>query len=158
MLEIFVQNPDLHLYVCSNFKNEKDFTRLYHKELFETENIHPIGFININNYEFSEITKKCSYIIMPSCSEGQAGSVLTGMSAGLIPIISKECGLEKDEAYFFTDNKIETIEKTIKEFSQKPQEWIIENSKKAMKTIQDSHSEKSYYESVKSGLTKIINE
>lgn len=137
--------------------SEKDFTALYHKELFETKNIHAVGFIDITSPEFLEITKKCSYVLAPSCSEGQSGSVLTAMSAGLIPLISKECGLEESEAYLFDDNSIATIEKTIREFSQKPPEWIMENSKKAIQMIKDNHSEKKYYESVKAGLARIIN-
>lgn len=157
LLEIFARNPDLHLYVCGKFMSEKDFTTVYYKELFETSNIHPVGFIDITSPEFSEITRECSYLLAPSFSEGQSGAVLTGMSAGLIPIISKECGLEADEAYFFDDDNLETIEKTIREFSQKPPEWIIENSNKAMQTIKNNHSEKNYYESVKTGLEKIIN-
>lgn len=157
LLEIFARNPDLHLYVCSKFMSEKDFSAAYHKELFETSNIHPVGFIDITSPEFSEITKECSYVLAPSFSEGQSGAVLAGMSAGLIPIISKECGLEAGEAYFFDSNNLETIERTIKEFSQKPPEWIIENSKKAIQTIKDNHSEKNYYESVKTGLARILN-
>lgn len=157
LLEIFVKNPDLHLYICSKFMSEKDFVELYHKELFETINIHPIGFIDITSPQFLELSKKCSYILSPSCSEGQSGSVLAGMSAGLIPLISKESGLEENEAYFFEDNKIVTIEKTIREFSKKPKRWIVDNSKQAIKTIQDNHSKKSYYESVKSGLMNIVN-
>ena len=71
LLEIFSRKGfPCELYVCGTFKSENDFEELYKKELYETENIHPIGFVNVDSDLFVEITSKCVYSIMPSCSEG----------------------------------------------------------------------------------------
>lgn len=156
LLEVFSKNTNLHLYVCSNFKAEKDFARFYHKELFETPNIHPIGFININSFEFVEIIKKCAYLISPSCSEGQSGSVLAGMSAGLIPIISKESGFNDDEAFLIKDCSVETLVKEIRQFSQKTPEWISEKRLLAEKIAREQFGRNNFSDSIKKALSGVL--
>ena len=83
LLEIFPRLPDLDLYVCSQFGKETDFCECYHKELFETPNIHPVGWIKVNGPEFYELAGKCAYVISASCSEGQSGSVVQCMYTDL---------------------------------------------------------------------------
>ncbi|WP_314621160.1 hypothetical protein, partial [uncultured Selenomonas sp.] len=93
LLEIFGQKDfPFELYICSSFQSEKEFCEVYKSELFHTSNIHSVGFIDIMGEKFCEISEKCSFTILPSCSEGVAGSALTAMSAGIIPIVIRECG------------------------------------------------------------------
>jgi hypothetical protein len=70
LLEIFPKYPDLHLYVCSQFENEPDFCALYRKELHETPNVHPIGWIAAKGPQYNQLMKTCAYVIHPTCSEG----------------------------------------------------------------------------------------
>ncbi len=124
LLAVFAKHSDLHLYVCSDFASEPDFCELYKKELFATPNIHPVGRISITSDTFKEITDMCTYIVSPSCSEGISGAVLTGMSAGLIPIVSKESGFDSDDAYILDSCEPEYLAETIRSFSEKPTAWI----------------------------------
>ncbi|MCG2686985.1 glycosyltransferase, partial [Candidatus Parcubacteria bacterium] len=158
LLEVFSKNKELNLYVCSNFANEKDFCELYKKELFETPNIHPVGFIDINSFKFMEIASKCSYIISPSCSEGMSGSILTGMSAGLIPITSKENGIDSSDVFMLQDIKINTISNAINNFSGMNMKWITEQSKKAMRIAKEKYSNKNFYNSIKLALKETLSE
>lgn len=152
LLEVFAKNPDLKLYVCSSFKAEKDFCELYKKELFETKNIHPLGFVDINSFAFIDILKKCSFLISPSCSEGQSGSVLAGMSAGLIPIVSKESGFDATETFILDECTTNTISKTIKQFSLKSPKWITAEGINATKIAHEKFGRDNFSESIKEAL------
>lgn len=157
LLDVFSkENFPCELYVCGNFKNEKDLEQLYYKELYETKNIHPIGFVSIESDEFKELTEKCVYSIMPSCSEGLAGSVLTTMSAGLINICSRECGLEDDEVINLNDCSLETIEKTVLEYANKDDEWIKSESKRSYDVIHERYSKEKFVESLTKALDEVL--
>ncbi len=51
------------------------------------------------------------FSIFPSCSEGQSGSVLTTMSLGLIPIVTKEVGIDVFDKGFLINDNIEILDK-----------------------------------------------
>lgn len=160
LLDIFSEDGfPCNLYICSSFMNEEDFCQLYHHELNKCPNIFPVGFVDINGAVFREITEKCAFMIMPSCSEGCAGSVLTAMSAGLIPIISRECGIDgeiDDGVIQILDCKIDTIRKYILECSQKPDDWIKEHSALSVKTATTTYSFESFTRSVREAMSKTI--
>ena len=93
---------------------------------------------------------------MPSCSEGIAGSVLTAMSAGLIPIVSKECGFEEDEVIHLRDCSMECIEENIKFYSSKDIEWIRMQCLRSIRIVEERYSSRNYTDSVKKALDGII--
>lgn len=157
ILEVFKDKcTDCELYVCSGFKGELDFEKAYYEELYKTKNIHAIGFVDIFSDKFKEICEECSYMIMPSCSEGMSGSVLAAMSAGLIPIVSKECGFEEDEVIHLRDCSMECIEENIKFYSSKDIEWIRMQCLKSIRTVEERYSSRNYTDSVKKALDGII--
>lgn len=157
LLDIFLKNKDLHLYVCSGFESEKDFCKLYQKELFETPNIHPIGLVDITGPEFKEITARCSYIISPSCSEGMSGAVLTGMSCGLLPIVSRESGFVNDTANILKNCDIDYLAQTIRELSSKPMDWILAESKKVIDIANTRFNETTFTKSIEVGLSDVVD-
>ena len=159
LLEIFSKPGfECNLYICSPFKNEDDFCEEYKHELFETPNIFPIGFVDINGSEFRELTEKCAYALLPSCAEGISGSVATVMSAGVIPIVSKECGYEDDEVINLPDCKIDTIEKYIRDYSAKPDEWIKQTSSHVVEIIKTRYSRQNFTDSIISAMNALTKE
>lgn len=92
VIEIFSKNPEISLWIAGDIKNKK-FIDLYYDELFNTPNIYYLGWIEVNSPEFFNVCRKCAFHIFPSCSEGQAGSVIVTTNAGVIPIISRETGM-----------------------------------------------------------------
>jgi len=156
LLEIFSDEKDMRLYVCSPFQEESDFYRLYQKELTQSENIIPIGFTDINGSRFREVIQECSYLLQPSCSEGISGSVLTAMSAGLIPLVSRECGLEKDEVVTLDDCSLETIRKIVKKLAGRKSSWIIKESKRVKEIIKTRYSLDVYKDGVRKALADLL--
>ena len=157
LLDIFIERPELDLYVCSGFHNEKDFCRLYKQALFHTSNIHPMGFLDVFSTELATLFKQCAYIILPSCSEANAGSVLTGMSAGLIPLVSRESGFNDDEVYYFKENSLEAIGESIDHFSQMPIEWVCSESRRMISITQERYSPSHYIDSVREAFAVVLN-
>lgn len=157
LLDIFKDKPYLHLYICGNISAEKDFVKLYEKELSELSNIHLVGFIRPNSTKFREIVNTCAFAIMPSCSEGMNSSVPTCMHSGLIPLVSRECGLDIGNiGVIFYDNKIETIEKIILEYSKKEDPWIRMQSEKAYIFAKENNTIDIFKKDFKRALNNIL--
>lgn len=157
LLEIFAERiKDSKLYVCGNFASEEDFVKEYHKELYETDNIIPVGHVNIETPQYEGLARICAFSIMPSCAEGCAGSVLTNMSAGIIPIVSKECGFEDDEVINLPDCKKETIFNYIEDYSKKNQEWLKAKSRRCIEIVSERYSESAFTRSVEDALDGVL--
>jgi len=115
LLEIFVKNPHLKLNIVGLVEHEKDFIKIYKKELYETENIKLHGFLTPSSKKFKEIVGKSFCFIAPSCSEGMSTAVATMLQFGLYPIISKENGIDlpKDCGIYLNNCSIDEIEEKI---------------------------------------------
>jgi len=145
LLEIFPKIPDFNLYICSSFENERDFCNCYHKELYETPNIHPIGWVGVNSDKFYELVQKCAYVILPTCSDASTGSVVQCIYAGLIPIVTKEAGIDtEDFGITLMDDTLDKIEKTIIELSELPADWHREHSLRTREMAENKYSEKAF--------------
>ena len=116
----------------------------------------PIGFVDIEGEKFIEVAEKCSYMIMPSCSEAIAGSVLTAMSAGLIPIVSRECGFEDDEVIHLEDCSLECLEKTVNEYAKKNIDWINSESERVKRIVEERYSQKCFSDSIFKAFKDIL--
>ena len=94
LLEVFPKHPDWHLHVAAHYDLEPEFCACYHRELHHTANIHLHGVVVIGSREWDSLIKQCAFVILPSCSEGQAGSVIQAMYAGLIPVVTPTTGID----------------------------------------------------------------
>lgn len=156
LLEIF-SDPSCkaELYVCAAYESEQDFCKEYEKELFHTSNIHPEGFVDVFGDRYKELTQECAYLIMPSCAEGMAGSVLTAMSAGVIPIVSKECGYDDEDVIHLPDCEPETIKRYVAEYATRDSDWIQAQSVKANKIASEKYSREAFSESVYAAMQRL---
>ena len=100
LLESFVGSEN-NLYVVGHL--EPKFCDIMNS-FFEEENIHKIGEVSMRSKEFYKISDKCVFAVLPSCSEGQAGSIVECMNQGLIPIVSKETRLDVGNFGFLLNN------------------------------------------------------
>ena len=125
--------------------------------MFHTGNVFPLGFLDIRSEKFLQVSMSCSYFLLPSCAEGQAGSVLTAMSAGLIPVVSRNCGFPEGDVYLFENCSIDGIYDTINALSLKQMDWIKNNSLRSIEIVQSKYSQKNYSESVRVALEDVFN-
>jgi len=90
-IEAFRCRSDWTLHVCGYTNAEQELLQ----SLDVPENVIIHGFLNVESDFFSELAARCLYVILPSCSEGIATSVITAMGRGaMIPIVTKECGVD----------------------------------------------------------------
>ncbi len=158
LLDVFSKNAHLNLYICANYKGEKDFCKLYRQELFNLPNVFPYGFIDVTSDRFRNLAAICSYTVMPSCSEGISGGVLAAMSAGLIPIVSRECGLNPDEVHFFEENNYVCIAETLNYFAQQPLDKIQAEALKTMDIIRDNYSMSNFSQSLRVAMAGLLQQ
>ena len=157
LLEVFSEiDISCKLFVCGSFKSEEDFVKEYDNELFHCSNVEAVGFIDPNGETFRKLASICTYSILPSCSEGQAGSVLTCMEAGLIPLCSKECGFDEGDVIILEKSTKDSISKVIKEYSNMSNEWIVNNSLKYQNIASQKYSQAMFVKSINDALISTI--
>lgn len=156
LLEVFSRNQNICLVVAGQYEAEKDFCAIYQRELYDLPNILPVGVIDVTTSLFHKIRQIASFLVMPSCSEGMSGSVLTAMSAGLIPIVSRECGFADNEVFHFQDCSPSCIKETLDAFSQKPLDWIRDQSRRATDTVRTRYSPEHFSQSFRTALQGLL--
>ncbi|HLP86293.1 MAG TPA: glycosyltransferase [Candidatus Paceibacterota bacterium] len=128
IIESFVNLPELELYIGAP-KSEEDFNLIYKPILEKAKNIHFIGFMDVKSNLYRKITSECGYVILPSSSEGCATSVTTCMRRGLIPVVTKEAGVDIGNfGYNIEDININKIEERVREIANSNREEFIKRS------------------------------
>jgi glycosyltransferase involved in cell wall biosynthesis len=158
VLEAFAEMPDYHLTVCGPIDKETDFKRAYYKELYETPNIHTMGWVDISSRKFTEIANSCVGIIYPSCSEGGGGSVISCMHAGLIPVISYETSVDvkPDFGVILKDCSIQGIKKSIRGLSSLSNEELRRMARRAWEFARANHTRERFTEEYRKAILKIM--
>jgi glycosyltransferase involved in cell wall biosynthesis len=155
VLEAFAALPSYHLTVCGPIQNEPDFEAAFYKELYQTPNIHTVGWVDVRSQEFLNIVKSCVGCVYASASEGQSGSVVTCLHAGLIPIISYECGVDISHGagIVMADCSVETIQKSVQSIASLPANEL-QHMARANWEYARAHYTREKYAEVYSGIVK----
>jgi glycosyltransferase involved in cell wall biosynthesis len=142
VLEVFASMPDYHLTICGPVEREKDFERAYYKELYQTPNIHTVGWVDVTSPEFAAITNTSIGLIYPSCSEGQCGGVVTCLHAGLIPIVSRESGVDvsADFGVYLESCSLEEIRSAVRRVSTLPGQQLQRMARNAWEYARARHT------------------
>ena len=156
-LDYFSKNQDIFLHICGPIENEKEFTNVYKKELFESPNIKLHGFIDIESMEFENILTMCSFVIFPSCSEGGSPSTLTVIgNGGLVPIITKETTIETGYEIWIEGFESKSIDKAIKQSQALSFEEIKELQYSNLEFVKTNHTQNIYYQQLKTNIQNIL--
>jgi glycosyltransferase involved in cell wall biosynthesis len=156
-LEAFAEMPDYQLTVCGSIQGDTDFLRVYNKELYDTPNIHMMGRVDLES-DFPDIARSCVGLLYPSCSEGQSGSTVLCMHAGLIPIISYETGVTVDGfGIILNDCSIDTIRETVKRISGLPPEELRAMSRRAWEYARTHHTKENFAKEYRNVIEQILS-
>jgi glycosyltransferase involved in cell wall biosynthesis len=156
-LEAFAEMPAYHLTVCGPVAKEQDFERAYYKELYETANIETIGWVDVASPKFLEITRRCIGLIYPSCSEGQAGAVITCLHAGLIPVISYESGVDiHDFGIVLHTCSIAEIQNSVRQLSGLLAKQLEQMARKAWHFARANHTRETFAREYRNAVEKIL--
>ncbi len=140
-LEAFAALPELELTVCGPVAHEPDFAREYHRELNQTPNIRTVGWVDLAGKPFAEIVATVGSLIYPSCSEGCAGSVVSCLHAGLVPIVSRESGVDVEPfGVLLPDCSVEPIRRAVSAMAQSPADELRARSRATWEFARREHT------------------
>ena len=158
LLDVFAQADfPCKLFVCANIDAEPDVKKEWDDILHNNKNIEYVGFLDIWSTKFLDIMEQCCFSILPSCAEGIPGSVLTTMSAGVIPICSKECSFSADEVILLDDCSIECIKEKVLECSGMDEITIKNYQDRTKELVQGKYSCTNFVRSINAALDEILN-
>ena len=144
--------------VCGPILGEKDFILAYKKDLFESNNINFKGFVDVNSFEMNTLVNKNPFVILPSCSEGMASSVVTCMARGLIPIVTKETGISLEN---FGVEILEPSPGGVREAMEKAMKLtddeISEQQERVVAYVRRNYTRISFKNAFANALNNIIN-
>ena len=119
VLEAFAGLSEVELIVCGAVTKEADFERCYWRELYDTPNIRTVGWVDVTQPAFAALAREAAALIYPSASEGCAGSVVTCMHAGLVPLVSRESGAEvKGFGQVLAEASVPAIREAVRQLSR----------------------------------------
>jgi glycosyltransferase involved in cell wall biosynthesis len=158
LLEVFKNNPDLHLHVCARIDNEPEFKACFYDELYKRKNIHAYGFVDLRSDIFAHLMKTCAFVIFPSCSEGQATSVINVMGNGaLIPVVTKESGISiNDFGIEIKSCDVDNSAKAIEEANNLAIDDIRRMSLRCGEYVTQYHSMEMFSKALKDALNMLL--
>ncbi len=157
VLDTFKELPGYHLFICGPVQKEKDFEGAYFTELYQTSNIHTIGWVDIAGPQFAEILNQCIGLIYPSCAEGQSGGVVTCLHAGLIPVVSYESGVDIDDfGIILKECSLEEIRNSVGEISDLPATELGRMARKAWEFARANHTREKFAQEYRKAAIEIL--
>ncbi len=153
LIDVFKKRDDIVLHICGLRNQEKKVFRWEQRK-----NIIEYGVINIRSEVFLELVDKCSYIILPSCSEGFSTSVATGMLHGLIPIVMENTGFNRlgNNALFLNNYKLDYLDLKLTEFSNETEINLQLLSKRAFDFAREHFTVSAYKQNFRDIIIDIV--
>jgi len=157
-LEAFAGLSDHHLTVCGPLDREPRFCEAFHRELRQTPNIRAYGWIDQTGPEFAALAEATLAHVFPSCAEAQAGAVINCMAAGLIPIVSRQVGMDvtPDFGVLLEDDTPAGVRAAVRELAARPEAELRAMARRAWEIARTRHSLERYKAVVGEVIERIL--
>jgi glycosyltransferase involved in cell wall biosynthesis len=158
VLEAFAGMPDHQLTVCGPLASEPQFCAAYNRELTRFPNIRALGWIDITGPEFAALSQQAVAHITPSCAEAQCGAVINCMASGLIPMVSRQVGMDVDPAFgvLMEDDSVAGIRQAVRALAKRSPEQLSGMARRAWEIAHEQHSIASYKAAVGGIVERIL--
>ena len=157
VLETFATNPSLELDVCGPLAQDREFAAQFERELYDTPNIHAVGWIDVGSDRFIDIARSTVGFVYPSCSEGQAGSAVVALHAGLIPIVSRQTGIDVGDFGLVLSNcSAAEIDAAVRHISELSTVELRQRSRAAWEYAQAHHTPSAYRQAYDTMLDAVL--
>ncbi len=155
LLEAFV-GADCHLHVCQRLQPE--FARAYRAELTGQPNIHVHGFVKMRTPEFERLAAQCNHVILPTCAEGQPGSVLECMAYGLAPILPDAANIDlEDFGFAIPALNVDAVRSVIHRVSELEPEECRRRAQASAAAVARSYSVENFRANLKSAIEQTLS-
>lgn len=157
-VEAFLRNPGWTLEVVSQACDEPDFLSIYGEAIRKAGNVRPHGFQFPSSRQFREIAGRCVAFLGTSCSEGTSTACITGLQHGLVPILTRDCGVDLDSGFGATieDDSIEAVERAVSQVLSLQAEELARQGRLARSRAESVYSRRAFTESVRSAFERIL--
>jgi len=157
VLEAFATMPEYELFVCGPIEAQPEFRRAYYRELYQTPNIHTIGWVDVAGREFSDVADRCLGLVFPSSCEGQSGGVVTAMHAGLIPLVSYESGVDVDDfGVMLARSDLEEIREVVQRMAERPASELRDRAEAAWRVARTRYTREAFAERYRESIVDIM--
>jgi glycosyltransferase involved in cell wall biosynthesis len=157
VLELVKNNPKVVLHILGFDKNREPEFETAFSSIMHDPRIINHGFIDVSTPKFHEIISSCGAIFFPSASEGSAPAVITATNFGLIPIITKECGLDFDSNEFITEAENSEISAAWHNYLNSSEEILEQKSIAIQKISRERYSFTQYKINLQKILSALLN-
>ena len=155
-LDAFAGMPDLELTVCGRPEKEKDFYKLYERELLHSPNIHLHGWIDMATPDFIEIARAHATVIYPSSAEGGAGSVIHCMHAGMLPACTTEASIDlEDFGVHVESGTVEAVQVACRSVAEMPASEVEKRARAAYEHVRKVHTRERFRENYRKFAERI---
>lgn len=138
VIEFFIRNPNLKLYICSA-SYEKKFLEFYNLSNFK--NISFLGNIKEESKKAEQLFNKCGFIISMNCSGGGSAALAVGRRYGLIPVVLKNEDCNPKSCFFVKNENFKEMKKTINRVLKLNKIQYIKLSRENQKISKENTSE-----------------
>lgn len=148
LIDAFNELPELQLDVYGIDEAEM-------KNVTIPDNVKMCGMVNVMSDVFlRNVVEQCSFVVSLSCSEGMQTGLATCMLHGLIPIVTKECGIDDQKNIVLFDAfDVESVKATLLKASRMPVEEVKEREKKIYETAKSEFSVENFAKSFKEAIS-----
>jgi len=148
VLDVFSTEPDLDLCVCGSVEWEKEFFSIYKELLTNGGNIVYNGWVDVGSEEYRSVTRASGFLIYPSVSDGLPGSVVNAMASGVVPIVTREAGIDVgDFGILLNSGSEEDIREGVRQASEMPEGELRERSEMAVFEARKKYTKSAFIQS-----------
>lgn len=144
-------NIDAELWCVGRVQKEK-FWQDFAEEAEEDSRIKVIGWVDNHDPKYVDLIHKSDFVVFPSFSEGQPGSVIEAMEGGSIPLTTPESGIPYNPLGIYQrgDTKIweKAINMTNKEFR--------DEQRLLKRYVDENHDNKKFESTIRENIEKLL--
>ncbi|MDP3996380.1 MAG: glycosyltransferase [bacterium] len=152
VVETFASLPHLNLSVVGPSAFEKEFERIYARELslpnikrYSRPKIMKDGKIMTDGINILDIFNKCGATVYMSASEGGGGATVHAMQAGIFPIVTRNTGIyEEAPSKVIDEPSIENIAEAVEDFSTLPPKEVKKLSREVWSFARKNHTKEAF--------------
>jgi glycosyltransferase involved in cell wall biosynthesis len=155
VLEAFSRLPH-KLTVASHI--EPEIADIY-RQVFRRENVEVLPPTAVRSPGFYRLMDRSDFVILPSCSEGQPGSVIECMHQGLVPLVTPETHIDLDDyGIQISEGSVESVISSVEAAVRLSAPRLARMSRAAREVTLTRHSPEQFVTSFKASATRILNE
>lgn len=155
LIDVFSSQTEFTLHVCQHI--DEEFSRIMAPAIKNCKNIIIHNFVKMRSPKFMSIAETCSYAILPTCSEGQPGSILECMLYGLVPIIPKEANIDFD-SFAINIQSLDShgVKMCLDEISNLSDEDYANRSARAIECCKEDYSEQAFKNNFRDAIQSVL--